>query len=102
MLFKQTIRNLSLSLAISICLLFGFVQSPILAATLADIETVSPTQTISADSVDEEISFTDQIESTAQSIQSKVQEVFENLTNFSNTQPEELQEQASQSPETVD
>ncbi len=99
MLFKQLIRNLLLSFTISICFLLGFVQSPILAATLAD---VSSTETIAVDSVDEEISFKDQIETTAKSIQSKVQEVFENLTNSSNTQPDELNAQIDQTSKTVD
>ena len=90
------------SFTISICFLLGFVQSPILAATLVDVETVSLSQIISTDSVDDEISLTDQIEATAQSIQSKVQEAFKNLTNSSNTQPEKLQEQAPQMAETAD
>ena len=102
MLFKQFIRNLLLSFTISICFLLGFVQSPILAATLADVEIVSSTEKIAADSVDEEISFKDQIETTAKSIQSKVQEVFENLTNSSNTQPDELNAQIDQTSKTVD
>jgi hypothetical protein len=102
MLFKQLIRNLLLSFTISICFLLGFVQSPILAATLADVEIVSSTEKIAADSVDEEISFKDQIETTAKSIQSKVQEVFENLTNSSNTQPDELNAQIDQTSKTVD
>jgi hypothetical protein len=79
---KHSIRTVFLSVAIWFCLLLGFGQNPIVAATLADTGTSQ--ETIS----EESISFIDRISATAKTIQDKFGEAVSKLTGESNDQTE--------------